>query len=428
MSLLDSIESFLADSYNWLVANLLTISALVQVITVGLLGWVAYVLARRSAELIKDYYKARYKKSLKHIFGLSLQEVLFLAFFGFFVGLGAIVVREAGWPNNILVTLSSLVIAWVLIRITSGLIENSALSKFVALIIWVVAALNILDLLQPTLEFLSKISWRIADFEISILTIFKGIAAFAILVWVAKLLNQLVARRFKKIRSISPSQKVLFMKFQKIALFALVIIIGLDFMGIDLTVLAVFSGAVGIGIGFGLQKIFANLVSGIILILDKSIKPGDVLVIDGQFGWVKALEARYVSIITRDGKEHLIPNEHLITQTVENWSFTDDNIRLKLPVGVSYDCDIHKARDLMLKEAKKHQRVLEAPAPTCPLLSFGDSSVNFELRIWINDPVTGTGNVSSELLFAIWDAFKKHGIAIPYPQRDIHIKTGRLAG
>jgi len=175
-------------------------------------------------------------------------------------------------------------------------------------------------------------------------------------------------------------------------------------------------------LGFGLQKIFANLVSGFILLADKSIKPGDVIQLKDTYGWINFLGSRYVSVITRDATEHLIPNENLITGEVINWSYSEDLVRLKVPVGVGYGSDLEKARDLMLAAATSSLRVLKDPKPSCLLVGFGDNAINLELRVWINDPQNGIGSAKSDLFWGIWQRFRDHGIEIPYPKRDVHLK------
>jgi small-conductance mechanosensitive channel len=192
--------------------------------------------------------------------------------------------------------------------------------------------------------------------------------------------------------------------------------------GIDLTAFAVFSGAVGVGIGFGLQKIVSNFVSGIILLLERSIKPGDVIEVGSTFGSVTYLGARYASVRGRDGKEYLIPNENLITNQVVNWSYSSRLVRLDVPFGVAYDSDLHAVRDLAVEAAKRTNRVLASPMPVCHLTGFGDSAVNLLLRFWINDPANGVANIKGAVLLGLWDAFKAHGIQIPFPQRDVRIR------
>ena len=186
--------------------------------------------------------------------------------------------------------------------------------------------------------------------------------------------------------------------------------------------LTLLGGAIGVGIGFGLQKVVSNLVSGLILLLDRSIKPGDVIEIDGTYGWINSLRARYASVITRDGKEHLIPNEDLITSKVVNWSFSDKNVRVRVPIGISYEADPRQAVDLCLDAARSAPRVLNDPEPRCLVMGFGDNSVNLQLRFWIDDPSNGVGNIRSKVLLAVWDRFQEEGIEIPFPQRDVRVR------
>jgi small-conductance mechanosensitive channel len=207
-----------------------------------------------------------------------------------------------------------------------------------------------------------------------------------------------------------------------VAIVTVAFFIGIDLVGIDLTALAVFSGAFGLAVGFGLQKTFGNLIAGIILLMDRSIKPGDVIVVGDSFGHVTKIGVRAVSIVTRDGKEHLIPNENLMTQEVENWSYSSRDVRVHIPVGIAYDCDLPKAQQLMIEAAKASKRVLQSPEPRVWLRAFGESSVDHEILVWISDPEGGVGNVQSEILNRLWVLFQENAISIPFPQRDIRIK------
>jgi small-conductance mechanosensitive channel len=198
-------------------------------------------------------------------------------------------------------------------------------------------------------------------------------------------------------------------------------LLAMDILGIDLTALAFFSGAFGLAIGFGLQKTFGNLISGIILLMDRSIKPGDVIAIGDSFGWVNKIGIRAVSIITRDGKEHLIPNENMMTNEVENWSYSSKNVRVRIPVGVAYNSDIKLVEKILLELAKDHSRILKRPEPKVLIKEFGDNSVNFEYRIWIKDPQAGVSNIKSDIMKQIWFEFEEHGVEFPFPQRDVHL-------
>jgi small-conductance mechanosensitive channel len=208
----------------------------------------------------------------------------------------------------------------------------------------------------------------------------------------------------------------------KIALISLALVIGLNAVGIDLTALAVFSGAVGVGLGFGLQKIVSNFVSGIILLVEQSIKPGDVIEVGHTYGCVSSLGARYASVHGRDGKEYLIPNETLITNQVVNWSYSSSLLRLDIKFGVGYGCDLREVRRLAVEAARQTRRVIASPTPVCHITEFGDNAVNLLLRFWIEDPANGVKNVTGDIYLALWDAFQQHGIELPYPQREIRIR------
>lgn len=249
-------------------------------------------------------------------------------------------------------------------------------------------------------------------FGITILLLFAGV----------RLANRLLGHSIGSARGFDPTQKLLVEKLASIAVVVLAFFIGVDLLEIDLTAFAVFSGAFGLAVGFGLQKTIGNLIAGIILLMDRSIKPGDVIVVGDSFGWVNKIGVRAVSVITRDGKEHLIPNENLMTQEVENWSYTDRNVRVRIPVTVAYDCDLKLAQELMLRAAAESPRVLNNPKSNVWLMAFGQNGVEHEILAWISDPESGVGNVKSDVLNRLWLLFKEHGIQIPYPVRDVRVR------
>lgn len=322
----------------------------------------------------------------------------------------------------ILRTAANLALSWIAISILTGVIRTNVLARLAAFIIWTVTALNILDLLDPTIDMFDRAALSVGDVRISALMVIKGVLSLAILLWAATALSGILERRFRAVSDLTPSVQVLLSKLTKVALIVIAIVVGLKTIGVDLTAFAFFSGALGLGIGFGLQKVISNLVSGIILLMDKSIKPGDVIAVMNTYGWVKSFGARYASVITRDGIEHLIPNEEFITQRVENWSYTDSKVRLKIPIGVSYDSDIHLASKLAVEAANETERIISDPAAKCLLIGFGDNSVNLELRVWIEDPAHGVRNVRSAILFTLWDKYREAGVKFPFPQRDLHVK------
>jgi small-conductance mechanosensitive channel len=257
------------------------------------------------------------------------------------------------------------------------------------------------------------------------LVVLMVLVALIVAAW---LLSKLSHKLLRRITRLEPSARVLGEKLLTIAVWAGAFMVGIDLLGIDLTALAVFSGAFGLAIGFGLQKTFGNLIAGIILLMDKSIKPGDVIAIADQagqttFGQIRKIGIRAVSITTRDQKEYLIPNENLMVNQVENWSYSSRNVRMQVPVGIGYGCDIAEAERLMLEAAKSVERVLDTPPPTVWLDKFGENSVDFVIHCWINDPEEGLGNIRSQVLKKLWGLFKEHGIEIPFPQRDINLRN-----
>jgi small-conductance mechanosensitive channel len=325
--------------------------------------------------------------------------------------------------NAALVTVASLLSAWLIIKLLSGLIGNRSLARLVAVSVWAVAALNIFGWLQPAMNLLDSWAITVGSVRVSPLTVIKVVLSLWFALWLATGMAGLVERRLERAGGANAATRVLLAKVTRIFLVALAILAALSGVGIDLTALAVFTGALGVGLGFGLQKIFSNLVSGVILLMDRSIKPGDVISLGDTFGWINHLGLRYASVITRDGIEHLIPNEELITQRVENWSFSNNLVRLRVPIGISYQSDVRLAMRLCLEAAGVVERIEKDPEPRIQLLGFGDSSVNLELRIWIDDPPQGRANVISEVLLEIWDRFHEHGIEIPFPQRDLHLRS-----
>ena len=421
-----ALQAALMNARTWILGNVLVIGNLVQILIIA--G--AYFTARKSEswlvgllDKIKEqpWFAKRFEPLVDHV------ELLGLPFTWLILQLVlAMVAAAAGWPHHMMTIVISLLAVWIVIRMTSGLVRDPVWSKFIAITVWTIAALNILNLLAPTIEFLDGLYIMLGDLRLSALTLFKGAMSLAVFLWIATALSKAFERRIKASPNLTPSVKVLFSKSLKIILIITAILAALSNVGIDMTAFAVFGGAIGVGIGFGLQKVVSNLISGLLLLMDKSVKPGDVIAIGETYGSINALGARYVSVITRDGTEHLIPNEELITQRVENWSHSNKLLRLKVPVGIAYDSDVRQAMNLCLEAAAEVERVLDKPPPACNLIGFGDSSVDLEVRLWINDPQNGIANVKSDVLLGIWDRFREHAIAIPFPQRDIHIKDAPL--
>lgn len=279
--------------------------------------------------------------------------------------------------------------------------------------------------LAPIQTKLSAIGLPIGAKFISVYAMIVALLTIVCLFAGIRLANRLIGHAILRTTGFDPTQKLLAQKLAGIAVIVVAFFIGIDLLDIDLTTFTVFSGALGLAVGFGLQKTIGNLIAGIILLLDRSIKPGDVIVVaDKEVGWVNKIGVRAVSVITRDGKEHLIPNEDLMTKEVENWSYTDRNVRVRVPVTVAYDCDLKLAQELMLRAASESPRVLDDPKSNVWLTEFGENGVKHDVLVWINDPQSGVGNVRSDVLNRLWVLFKEHGITVPYPQREVRIVGG----
>ena len=337
----------------------------------------------------------------------------------------AIVLRVYPWPPlaALLIGLFAAAAAAMLVR---NVVRGLQLSRWIA---WALAAFLFVAILadavgglKPITEALDRFAFSIGSRRLSLLTVVQIAVALLALYLVVRFVIRLVGASIRRAGGLDPTQQLLAQKLAAIAIVAIAFFIAIDLAGIDLTALAVFSGALGLAVGFGLQKTFGNLIAGIILLMDRSIKPGDVIVVGESFGSVSKIGVRAVSVITRDGKEHLIPNEDLMTREVENWSYSNPNVRLHVPVGVAYDCDLPLAQRLMVEAASASDRVLKAPRPSVWLRAFGENAVEHDILVWISDPEAGVGSVQSEILNRLWKLFREHGIDIPFPQRDVRVK------
>ncbi len=355
--------------------------------------------------------------------GLLLDRRLTLILFAIAAWIVVAIMREITWPSRsqLIALAAAIATGWVAIFFVARIIRNAFLRRLVTWGAWIWITLLLLGLLDETTGALDRLAVSFGDFRLSALTVLKGLIITGLMIAGARMASRLLAGRLARSSDISPTMRVLTAKLIQVVLFSLAIVMGLKAVGFDLTGLAVFSGAVGVGLGFGLQKVVSNLVSGVIILLDKSIKPGDVISIGDTFGWIEELGARYVSVVTRDGKEYLIPNEDLVTGQVVNWSHSDDFVRIELTFGTSYDDDPHRVSELAIEAAASVSRVMADRRPVCWINGFGDSSIDYVLRFWIADAQGGLANVRGKVFLALWDTFKANGIQIPFPQREVRI-------
>ena len=278
---------------------------------------------------------------------------------------------------------------------------------------------------------LDKWGFTVADTRFSVWTVLVAIVVVILALLLARFAIRAACWLLNRLTTLDPGRRLLAQKLISIVVWVATFLLAIDIIGIDLTALAVFSGAFGLAIGFGLQKTFGNLLAGIILLMDKSIKPGDVIAVnDGitnTVGQVKKIGIRAVSVTTRDKKEYLIPNENLMINQVENWSYSSRNVRMRIPVAIAYGCDIDLAEALMLGAASDSKRVLDTPPPTVWLNKFGTDAIEFEILVWIKDPEEGLGNLRSDVLKRVWRAFNENGVQVPFPaERNVYIKDASV--
>jgi small-conductance mechanosensitive channel len=347
-------------------------------------------------------------------------------FFAIFLGIAYVLTSALGWPEKNYLIYGAMLLAgaWLLISVVSHAIRSRFVGRIFTVIVWVFVAASILGIVDDVAAILDGIGFTVGAMRISVLSVLQMLVFVGGLLWIAAHAGDFFDRRVQKVEELTPSLRVLLGKIIRIALVVLAVMVAMQALSIDLTALTVLSGAVGVGIGFGLQKVVSNFISGMIILLDQSIKPGDTITLGETFGWIRELRARFVSVVTRDGREYLIPNEDFITTQVINWSFSDKYVRLDVPFGVAYDSDPHEVIEVAIAAAASVDRVESRyRSPVCWITEFGDSSINFLLRFWIDDPQQGLTNIRGTVMLALWDAFKEHDIKIPFPHREVIMKT-----
>ena len=347
-------------------------------------------------------------------------------FYVLLLGIAYALTTTLEWPAKNFLIYAAMLLAgsWLLIAVISHAIRSRAVRKVFAFAAWFYVAAMILGIVDDVAALLDKAGFQFGGFRLSLLSALQAGLVVGIALWLSYSIGNFAERRIQKIDELTPSLRVLLGKILRISLVVLAMLIAISGLGIDLTALTVLSGAVGVGIGFGLQKVVSNFISGIIILMDQSIKPGDTISLGDTFGWIRELRARFVSVVTRDGREFLIPNEDFITREVINWSFSDKYVRLDVEFGVSYDSDPHEVIKLAVEAAGSVDRVDGTTTPpVCWMTAFGESSIDFKLRFWIDDPQQGLTNIRGKVLLALWDTFKGHGINIPFPHREVIFKT-----
>jgi small-conductance mechanosensitive channel len=331
------------------------------------------------------------------------------------------------WPSRsyLLAVCAKLAIAWLIIRLVTSIIRNEFIVRVVSVAAWLVAALSIIGQLEAVLDALDSVAIVLGDLRLTPLLLIKLSVLLAVALWLANIASKFLEGRITQSHDLTPSIQVLLVKMVRLALMVFAVAVVMSAVGINLSALAIFSGAVGVGIGFGLQKIVANFISGVILLADKSVKPGDLVTIGDSSGRISAMNTRYISVAAGDGREFLIPNEDLITQKVVNWTYTDKNTLVKVNFTANYDADPRLVCRLAIEAAEASPRATKGKPPNCLITEFAEAGMKFTLTFWISDP-DGMDKVKSDVMLTLWDAFKHDGIRVPYPVREIRIRGGAL--
>jgi len=338
-----------------------------------------------------------------------------------------VVMFHMTWPSRsyLLMVAAKLALAWLVIRLVTSVIRNTFIVRLVSVTAWFIAALSILGQLDPAAETLDSFAIEIGGLRLTPLLLIKAGALLIAALWLTNIASNFIESRITRATDLTPSVQVLLVKIIRIGLMVVAIAMALGTVGINLSALAVFTGAAGVGIGLGLQKIVANFISGIILLADKSVKPGDLVTIGDSSGRISAMKTRYISVAAGDGREFLIPNEDLVTQKVVNWTYTDKNTLVKVLFSTNYDADPRAVCKLAIDIAGAVPRAIKSKPPNCILTEFAEAGMKFSLTFWLPDP-DGLDNVKSEVMLALWDAFKREGIRVPYPVREIRVRGGAL--
>lgn len=349
------------------------------------------------------------------------------AVFAVLMIISRIVMWHATWPSRsyLIAVSAKLALAWLAIRLVTSVLDNAFIVRAVSVAAWVVTALSVIGQLDWAADTLDSVAIVVGGLRLSPLLLIKAGALLIVALWLTNIASNFAESRINHATDLTPSIQVLLVKIIRIGLMVLAIAIALDAVGINLQALAVFTGAAGVGIGLGLQKIVANFISGLILLVDKSVKPGDLVTIGDNSGKISAMKTRYISVAAGDGREFLIPNEDLVTQKVTNWTYTDKNTLVKIAFATNYDADPRLVCQLAVSTAAAHERATKGKPPSCILTEFAEFGMKFSLTFWIADP-DGMDRVKSDVMLSLWDAFKGNAIKVPYPVRELRVRGGAL--
>ena len=401
------------------------------VIVVG--GLLAWALAAPLKRVLERFWPAKTNGASAHLLAV-LQRLMLPILAVLLIAVGKAVLTSVGYGTTILRVITSLLNAWIVIQFVASFVRDGMLRNLFASLAWFVAALNVFGLLSPTLAFLDeRAKLEIGAVTITALKVLQGLLLAILFLWIANGIANLIKGNLSRSERLTPSVRNLVTQGARIGLIFIAIMLSMSAVGIDLTVFAVFSGAIGVGIGFGLQSIFSNLMAGIILLLEKSVKVGDFIEFDnGLAAEVREINIRATLVTTNDNVDILVPNEEFIKARVINWTLREGFRRTRIPFGVAYGTDKDLVKKAALEAAENVPHMLTgvgAKPPQVWLVGFGDSSLDFELVVWLRpESVKRPAAVLADYNWAIEDALRKYGIEIPFPQRDLHIRSGLHRG
>ena len=388
----------------------------------------ALALSWASNGLVHRFVTLRAPESWKVGVG-GIKRALFPVTALVFVYLGKVIMRHWEQHTALLSLSATLLLAMAGIRLAVYALRyifnpSSVLKSMENLIsgtIWLVVALHLAGVLPEIVQGLEEAGFSVGKNRISVLLILQSVVTVIVTVVVALWLSRLLENRLMRAEQINMNFRVVMTKLVRILLTLVGVLVALSAVGFDITLLSVFGGALGVGLGFGLQKIASNYVSGFIILLDESVHLGDVITLDGHYGVVEQIRSRYLVLRKLDNTEVIIPNETLIASAVINHSLSDRRAKVQMPIQVSYEGDLDLAMHIMREAAERHPRVLDDPAPEVHLKGFGESGIDLQLSFWIPDPEEGSASLQSALYLDIWRAFQAQGVSVPYPQREIRI-------
>ena len=389
----------------------------------------SYFITKSSRHFALEAKKSSKKiaKFSQHWFLVKLNSLIYPIITIIALAIVEIIAKKLITETKVIQAAERVAVVWLLWVILRAFISSSIVRSVTSWILIPAALLQLFGLFNLVTTRLNSYGFQLGSVNITTYTVIKTILFVSLVIWLGKLISGTMENYVRKKKSIKRATRELIIKIFDILLYTILFLITLNLIGIDLTILTVFGGAIGVGLGFGLQKIASNFISGIILLTEQSINIDNLVEMnDGTFGYIRKLGARATVLETFDGREVMIPNEDFITSRVANLTYSTKVARIDIPIGVSYNTDLDLAKELILQAANSQDRVMkdaEDRTASCYLREYGDSSINFLLVFWVEDVTQGRWGVQSDVMFEIYRLFKQHNIEIPFPQRDIHIKS-----